>query len=187
MVLPSTLGLSVTQYRIKLATVTGFFGSNPDVLSLGRVFGPFRFNPSHHRLFLIVMFTRRSKADQLMGTIVVAQNQTVKELCPVVWFRLFSSKRSKEASFFFHPVGRVKDATTPLNTPNIILRKLLESIGVDPSKFGSHSCRRGGCTMAVAKGVDMRLVAKHERWKSSAILGYVRDSLDTQRSVQAGC
>lgn len=126
----------------------------------------------------IFVFIQRSKTDQAAdgSTIVVSSNQDI-QLCPVQWFRRFTQVRDKSATFLFF--------TLPLSssTPNFIVKKLLTSIGIDPKEFGSHSCRRGGCTMAVEKGVDMRLIARHGRWKSSAILSYVKDSLDTQLSV----
>ena len=37
--------------------------------------------------------------------------------------------------------------------------------------------------MAVESGVDIRLVSKHGRWKSDAILEYVKDSDQTKLSV----
>ena len=61
------------------------------------------------------------------------------------------------------------------------MKKALKSIGVDTAPFGSHSCRRGGVTAAVAHGVEIRLIAKH--WRSNAIFAYVTDSLDRRLTV----
>ena len=41
------------------------------------------------------------------------------------------------------------------------------SHGVEPSKFGLHSLRSGGTTMAANNGVNDRIFQRHGRWKSA--------------------
>jgi hypothetical protein len=62
------------------------------------------------------------------------------------------------------------------NTPYHIVKKWLKRINVDPAGYGSHSCRRGGVTAAVAANVEMLLVARHGNWTSDAVFLYVSDS-----------
>ena len=45
-------------------------------------------------------------------------------------------------------------------------RKDLQSLGVEPSKFGLHSLRSGGATMAANNGVNDWVFQRHGRWKS---------------------
>jgi len=134
---------------------------------------------------VISVFIRKSKTDQASDgtTVYVAETGTL--LCPVSWFRRYCMIRQGEAPFLFHQMGVKKDVSKQLSTrtPNFIVKKMLELIGVNPSQYGSHSCRKGGCTTAVESGVDLRLVARHGRWKSSAIMEYVKDSMDTKLSV----
>ncbi|CAH3187148.1 unnamed protein product, partial [Porites evermanni] len=55
-----------------------------------------------------------------------------------------------------------------------ILKGKLKAIGLDPSKFSSHSFRSGGATSAANLYVPDRLFKVHGRWKSdSAKDGYV--------------
>ena len=54
----------------------------------------------------------------------------------------------------------------------------LKSVGADPSKFGLHSLRSGGATMAANSGVNDRVFQRHGRWKSvQAKDTYVDDDL----------
>ena len=60
-----------------------------------------------------------------------------------------------------------------------ILKEKLETIGLDPSKFSTHSFRSGGAISAANLNVSDRLFKVHGRWKSdSAKDGYVRDKVD---------
>ena len=57
-------------------------------------------------------------------------------------------------------------------------------IGLDRSKFGLHSMRRGGATYAANAGTEDRLFKKHGRWKSdNAKDGYVDECLGAVLSV----
>ena len=69
------------------------------------------------------------------------------------------------------------------NTPCHIVKNRLTEIGIDSSDYGSHSCRRGGATAAVAANVDIHLVKRHGNWKSDAVYLYVVDSVKARLSV----
>ena len=65
-----------------------------------------------------------------------------------------------------------------------ILKGKLKAIGLDPSKFSSHSFRSGGATSAANLNVPDRLFKVHGRWKSdSAKDGYVHDKVDSRLYV----
>lgn len=70
----------------------------------------------------------------------------------------------------------------PLTYPVLLsrLRALIQSLGLDPSLFGGHSLRRGGCSLAFRAGVPIELVKAHGDWKSMAYLRYL-DFSDSQR------
>lgn len=58
------------------------------------------------------------------------------------------------------------------------------SLGYEKGKFGLHSLRSGGATVAANNGVNDRLFKRHGRWKSeTAKDGYVKDSMDALLSV----
>jgi site-specific recombinase XerD len=131
------------------------------------------------------VFIRRSKTDQTADGASVCLAETGTSLCPIMWYHKYIMIRDHRAVFFFHQLGARMNLVRPLatRTPNFVVKKMLKTIGVDPLRYGSHSCRKGGCSIAVEAGVDIRLVAQHGRWKSGAILDYVKDSLDTKLSV----
>jgi integrase len=65
-------------------------------------------------------------------------------------------------------------------------KSALDSIGLDSSRFGLHSFRRGGTTAAIRHGVAPRLVQRHGRWKSAACRDrYIEDSTDDLLSVSS--
>lgn len=57
------------------------------------------------------------------------------------------------------------------------LRFLLCEIGENPKKFGTHSFRRGGATLAFRAGASPDLIKVHGDWKSDAYQKYVEVSL----------
>jgi len=63
-------------------------------------------------------------------------------------------------------------------------RRDLKTIGAVPSKFGLHSLRSGGATMAANSGVRDRVFQRHGRWKSAQSKDmYVDDDRDQRLSV----
>ena len=51
-------------------------------------------------------------------------------------------------------------------------------------KYGLHSLRSGGASLATYSGVSDRLFKRHGRWKSDkAKDGYIEDSLESLLSV----
>ena len=65
----------------------------------------------------------------------------------------------------------------------LVLEKL-SAIGLDPKRFGLHSLRSGGASVAANVGVPDRMFKQHGRWRSeNAKDGYVKDSLKDRLSV----
>lgn len=141
----------------------------------------------HESGMVLSIVIRKSKTDQgSRGTNVVVSNMNHEPgICPVRWFQEYSKMRNQQARFLFHSLGQKADLTSPLSpsTPNFVVKKLLEESGIDPEGFGSHSCRKGGCSMAINGGSDLRLVMEHGRWKSNAVKHYITDSLQSRLSV----
>ena len=76
------------------------------------------------------------------------------------------------------------DKPISYSTMRQAFRRDLKTIGADPSKFGLHSLRSGGATMAVNSGVSDRVFQRHGRWKSTKAKDiYVDDDLDQRLSV----
>jgi site-specific recombinase XerD len=130
------------------------------------------------------IFVQKSKTDQEGdGHQVVIGGAEDVWLCPVQWYHKYQQLRDKDENSLFYTLDGGRRRPLSEKTPNFIVKNLVKSIGIDSSKYGSHSCRKGGCTAAIEAGTDIRLVAKHGRWKSDAINTYIVDSVDTKLSV----
>jgi hypothetical protein len=127
---------------------------------------------------LVVRVVKQVTKVRRGNTIVISMSAN-KRVCPVYWFKLLETRRDKSATKWFHTIskqGGKKSRALSKNTPYHIVKKWLKKIGVDPQGYGSHSCRRGGVTAAVAANVEMLLIARHGNWKSDAVFLYVSDS-----------
>ena len=65
-----------------------------------------------------------------------------------------------------------------------VFRRDLQSLGVEPSKFGLHSLRSGGATMVANSGVNDRVFQQNGHWKSEQAKDtYVDDNLEQRLEV----
>ena len=65
-----------------------------------------------------------------------------------------------------------------------VVKALMQSIGLDPARFGAHSLRIGGATAALAAGVPPSMIRIMGRWSSDVYEIYCRMSL--QAALQVG-
>ena len=56
------------------------------------------------------------------------------------------------------------------------MRKMLQMIDEDPKRFGTHSFRRGGATLAFKAGAPTDLIKTQGDWKSEAYQKYIEVS-----------
>ena len=63
------------------------------------------------------------------------------------------------------------------------LRFLLDMIGVDSKKYGTHSFRRGAATLAFKAGAPADLIKTQGDWKSNAYQKYIEVSLHDKLKV----
>lgn len=137
-------------------------------------------SPTTPALFVYVEKSKTSR-DRVGYTVIIpAGSQPL--VCPHTWFRKYTAARLPRSPFFFHHDNSLEGLST--NTPNHIVHNELAAIGIDPSEYGSHSCRSGGVTEAADKGVAKHLLQRHGNWKSDAILNYMRDSWERQMLVK---
>ena len=62
--------------------------------------------------------------------------------------------------------------------------KVFQEVGLPKEKFGTHSMRSGGATLAANSGVRDSLWMKHRGWKSyKSAVGYVETSSEAKASV----
>ena len=134
---------------------------------------------------VLFVYVEKMKNDQdRIGHTIVISEAHGSPINPAAWHKLYTSARGgghANAPFFNTAIGARKGLAP--TTPNHIIKRLLRSINIDPDPYGSHSLRRGGVTAAVAKGIEMRLVARHGNWRSNAVYTYVSDSISQRLSV----
>ena len=146
----------------------------------------------------VTLYIQQSKTDQYRdGASVVIAKSVSPEICPV--FRL--QEYIRLASIDLHTPERLFRAITKTKSGERLrgsgsisytrIRELVmakfKQLGYDASKFGLHSFRAGGASLAANAGVPDRLFKRHGRWKSeSAKDGYVKDSLQSRLQVSKG-
>jgi site-specific recombinase XerD len=132
---------------------------------------------------VLCMVIERSKTDQeRKGDIVYLGAANEQDLCPIFWFKFLRFLRDPAAEKFFHKVNST-DGLAP-TTPNHILKDVLNSLNLpDVKLFSSHSCRIGGATAAARAGIDLRIIMRHGRWKSTAVYMYIRDCMGEKLSI----
>ena len=140
---------------------------------------------------VLMILVQTSKTYQLRidDTVFVAAGPD-KMTCPIEWFKIYRGFHTRGAPTFFHsanatdPPSGIRAISGP--TTNTALKKRVAAVGVNPSGYGSHSCRRGGTTAAVNAEVDIFLVERHGRWKSDAVYSYVDISVKRRLMVSIG-
>ena len=142
----------------------------------------------------MVIKVPKSKNDQLRRGDEVVISELPSPACPVKLLKKYLAKFQippDSRDLIIRPISKGKDSCK-LITPNKPIsystmrqafRRDLKTIGADPSKFGLHSLRSGGATMAANRGVSDRVFQRHGRWKSAQSKDmYVDDDLDQRLS-----
>jgi integrase len=155
-----------------------------EVVSLKRA--DVRLNDDRGQLYLSV-FVNTSKTDPggEGDLVVIEANIRRPRLCIVQTYLDYCIRRNPAATFLFHSSLKNANLKKPLSStlPCDRLKFWLGRLGVDPSPYGSHSCRRGGTTAAAAAGISERLLQRHGRWKSLCVRIYIVEHLRHRLSV----
>ena len=96
------------------------------------------------------------------------------KLCPVSAYKEMVRQipAPADAPAFVTPQGAgLRPYTYSLFERN--LKSAIAKVGLDPSKFSSHSMRRGGASSAFQVGVPTELIQKQGDWASDAYLRYI--------------
>ena len=141
----------------------------------------------------VKVFIEKSKIDVYREGLWVYISASSK-ICPLKQLQYYLAlvkipENSDE--FIFKGLSRVKKFT--LGTKNRPIPyskirenfiKVLNAMNLDWRKYGLHSLRSGGASLAAYNGVSDRLFKRHGRWKSDkAKDGYIEDSLESLLSV----
>ena len=145
-----------------------------------------------HRSY-VKLFIPHSKTDQHCIGGYVLITKTGSSTCPFNILKSYLQKANVGSrGFIFRGMQKAKgghtlrrmDKPVSYTTLRKDILEAVNSVGLDKSKFGLHSMRRGGATQAASAGVNDRLFKKHGRWKSEkAKDGYVAEDLNAILSV----
>ena len=94
--------------------------------------------------------------------------------CPVHWLKQFLSYRGPYGKNLFQH----RDGTSVTRDQVMtVLRKALTFLGVDSTKYGTHSFRIGRCTDLAMAGFSDAQLRQMGRWRSDAFRLYIRNDL----------
>ena len=145
----------------------------------------------------IALFLQTSKTDIFRNghTVLIARTRT--KLDPFVFLHRYLSAadiQPKDECFIFrgiyvHPSSGkqfLKDMDKHISYSTIrdLLLACIQSIGLDPKAYGTHSLRAGGATAAANRGIPDRLFKVHGRWRSESSKDrYIKDSIRRRLKV----
>lgn len=183
---------TLTSLRLMCLCILGFSGflRFDEVSHLRR--GDFKFHPTYMTIFI-----EKSKTDTYRDgkSVYISKGDTF--LCPVKITKRYLTRAELQIEeeehpeldekFLFRGISKTKrseklrKANKPISYTRVreILLKELQTVGLDPLRFGTHSLRAGGATEAANAGVPDRLFKRHGRWVSeSAKDGYIQDNCE---------
>ncbi|MEN9646170.1 MAG: hypothetical protein RL238_2839 [Actinomycetota bacterium] len=138
----------------------------------------------------IVLSLRRSKTDQEgEGRLVALKAGRDPETCPVTAIAAWIEASDITEGPLFRSVNRHGTVGQRLSAQSVttIVRRAVQSIGLDPTGYSGHSLRAGFATTAAANGASERAIANQTGHRSMSVLRrYVRHgSLFTDNAVTA--
>ena len=121
----------------------------------------------------------RQFADQKL-LLPMAKNYKT-EICPVDWFHYMCDRiraSPNDPAFCI----RIKQKLVPItyNETQKQLRKWIQLIGHNASRYSMHSLRRGGALTAFKAGLPSKTIKLLGDWASKAYLRYIHVTLDTR-------
>ena len=132
-----------------------------------------------------------SKTDQYRdGASVVIAGAGMSKICPMARLRQYINLANIDITSterLFRAITRSSNGERLRQSGTISYTRIREivlgkfrQLGYDASKFGLHSFRSGGASLAANAGVPDRLFKRHGRWRSeNAKDGYIKDSLES--------
>ena len=112
--------------------------------------------------------------------VIRLQAQKGRVLCPVGALRLalgVMASAGEGSALLAWPDGRPYLYHQFLK----LLRQLLTIVGADPDKYGAHSFRRGGATLAADMGASVEQLKALGDWRSDAYQAYINPDTDLHK------
>lgn len=128
----------------------------------------------------VIITLRRSKTDQEgRGASVAIPSGSSSRTCPVRALRSWLGAADIVTGPAFRPVdrfGRVGERRLCDRSVALVVKRLAEAAGLDPTLYAGHSLRAGFATQAAINGVANRVIMRQTRHRSHAVVErYVRD------------
>lgn len=122
----------------------------------------------------LVLHLRRSKTDQEgEGQIVGLPHGRHQETCPVAALESWLTEADISAGPIFRSVskgGAVSGDRLSGRSVALIVKRHIESIGLNPERYGGHSLRSGFATEAARNGAAEREIMKQTRHRSRKVV-----------------
>ena len=139
----------------------------------------------------LVLTLRRSKTNQegRLETIAVAYGSE-PATCPVRALRAWLAAAGLVDGPLFvgsTPQGGLR--TAPLGDRMVahVVKRRCKAVGIDPGEVAGHSLRRGFATAAARAKKPDRMIKRHGRWKSTAMLDrYIEDGTRWEDNASTG-
>ena len=139
----------------------------------------------------LVLTLRRSKTNQegRLETIAVAYGSEPMT-CPVRAVRAWLAAAGRVDGALFvglTPQGAFREAALGDRMVAHVVKRRCRAVGIDPSGVAGHSLRRGFATAAARAQKPDRMIKRHGRWKSTAMLDrYIEDGARWDDNASAG-
>jgi len=139
----------------------------------------------------LVLTLRRSKTNQegRLETIAVAYGSE-PTTCPVRALRAWLAASGIVAGPLFvglTPHGGLRTVALGDRMVAHVVKRRCRAVGIDPSEVAGHSLRRGFATAAARAKKPDRLIKRHGRWKSTAMLDrYIEDGTRWEDNATIG-
>jgi len=139
----------------------------------------------------LVLTLRRSKTNQegRLETIAVAYGSEMRT-CPVRALRVWLvAAELVEGPLFvgLTPHGGLRPTALGDRMVAHVVKRRCKAVGIDPSEVAGHSLRRGFATAAARAKKPDRMIKRHGRWKSTAMLDrYIEDATRWDDNASAG-
>jgi len=139
----------------------------------------------------LVLTLRRSKTNQegRLETIAVAYGSDMAT-CPVRALRAWLAAAGLVAGPLFvglTPQGGLRTVALGDRMVAHVVKRRCKAVGIEPSEVAGHSLRRGFATAAARAKKPDRMIKRHGRWKSTAMLDrYIEDGTRWDDNASAG-
>ena len=77
---------------------------------------------------------------------------------------------------FFSYMNKGKLVIISQSQARLVLFQTLEFLGLDASKYGFHTFRRSGASLALSLNIPVEHIKAHGTWKSDAVWSYLSTS-----------